>query len=65
MSNTARPKYSTTAPGRFSSTLPENPRKEYRSPEARPPGRSGGGPVVSTSHRVSSSRRGKKASRRP
>ncbi len=60
----ARPKYSTTSPAQFSSALPENPRKDYNSPSARPSGRSGGGPAVSTPHRVSSSRRGKKASRR-
>jgi len=63
--STARAKYQTTAPAEFSSALPENPRKQYRSPSARPPGRSGGAPSVSTPHRVSSSiRRGKKASRR-
>ena len=73
MSNTARAKYQTTAPAEFSSSLPVNPRKDYTDPDARPPGRSGGGPPVSTPHRVSSSRRGgtrtrretaKKASRR-
>jgi hypothetical protein len=66
MSNTARAKYQTTAPARFSASLPENPRKDYNEPDARPPGRSGGGPPVSTPHRVSSSRRktAKKASRR-
>jgi hypothetical protein len=52
----ARPKYSTTAPAGFSASLPENPRKEFRSPAARPSGRSGGG-AVSTPHRISSSRR--------
>ena len=69
MSNTARPKYSTTSPARFSAALPENPRKEFNSEEARPSGRSGGGEPVSTLHRVSTSRRGgekreKKRSRR-
>jgi hypothetical protein len=73
MSNTARAKYQTTAPAEFSSSLPVNPRKDYTDPDARPPGpdarppgRSGGGPPVSTPHRVSSSRRKttKKASRR-
>jgi hypothetical protein len=66
MSNTARAKYQTTAPAEFSSSLPVNPRKDYTDPDARPPGRSGGGPPVSTPHRVSSSRRktAKKASRR-
>lgn len=64
MSETARPKYSSTSPAYFSSDLSVNPRKEYNSSEARPSGRSGGGPSVSTPHRVSSSRRGKKASRR-
>ena len=54
MSASVRPKYSTTAPARFSSDLPENPRKQYRSPEARPPGCSGGVPC-DTPHRVSSS----------
>ena len=57
MSGTARPKYSSTAPADFSSGLPRNPRKEYRSEEARPSGRSGGGPAVSNPHRVSASRR--------
>jgi hypothetical protein len=65
MSNTARPKFSTTSPAFFTSDQPENPRKNFRSADARPPGRSGGGPPVSTPHRVSSSiRKGKKASRR-
>ena len=65
MSETARPKYSTTAPARFSSDLPENPRKEFRDPTARPSGQSGG-VAVHTPHRVSSSirRRAKKESRR-
>ena len=64
MSNTARPKFSTTSPAFFTSDQPENPRKNFRSAEARPPGRSGG-VAVSTPHRVSSSiRKGKKASRR-
>lgn len=57
MSETARPKYSSTAPSEFRSDLPENSRKDYRSASARPPGRSGGGPPVSTPHRVSASRR--------
>jgi len=57
MSDTPRSKYSTTSPARFSSALPENPRKEYNVAEARPSGRSGGGEPVSTPHRVSSSRR--------
>jgi hypothetical protein len=60
MADNARAKYQTTAPAAFSSDLPENPRKQYRSPEARPSGRSGGVPC-DTPHRVSSSvRRGKK-----
>ena len=64
MSDTsARAKYSTTAPGQFRSDLPENPRKEYRSADARPSGRSGGGPAVSTPHRVSASRRARKSAR--
>lgn len=65
MSNTARPKFSSTSPGYFTDDQPENPRKEFRSPGARPPGRSGGGPPVSTPHRVSSSiRKGAKAAKR-
>ena len=63
MSETARPKYSETAPARFSSDLPENPRKEFRDPTARPPGKSGGVAAI-TPHRVSSSRRTKVRSRR-
>lgn len=63
MSDTARAKYQTTAPAGFSSALPQNPRKDYADPAARPSGRSGGG-TVNTPHRVSSSRRTKKASRR-
>jgi hypothetical protein len=54
MSNTARPKFQTTSPGYFTSDQPENPRKNYHA-DARPSGRSGGGPPVSTPHRVSSS----------
>jgi hypothetical protein len=66
VSNTARPKFSTTAPAYFEANQTENPRKSYHSREARPPGRSGGAPPVSTPHRVSSSirKRTKKASRR-
>jgi hypothetical protein len=65
MSTSPRPKYSTTSPARFSPNLAANPRKEYDSPDARPPGRSGGGPPVSTPHRVSTSKRkGSKRSRR-
>jgi hypothetical protein len=60
MSDTARAKYQSTAPPEFRSSLPVNPRKEYNSAEARPSGRSGGGPAVSTPHRVSASRRGKR-----
>ena len=65
MSNTARAKYQTTAPAEFSDSEPENPRKNFRDPNARPSGRSGGG-EAHTPHRVSSSRRkaAKKASRR-
>jgi len=59
MSETARPKYSSTAPSGFHSDLPQNPRKEFRDPTARPSGKSGG-VAVDTPHRVSSSRRGKK-----
>jgi hypothetical protein len=55
LSNTARPKFQTTSPGYFSSSDPENPRKEYRAANARPSGHSGGAPAVSTPHRVSSS----------
>lgn len=55
MSNTARPKFSSTAPAYFTEDQPRNPRKDYDSPSARPPGRSGGAPAVSTPHRVSSS----------
>ena len=64
MSETARPKYSTTAPSEFSSDLPQNPRKEFRDPTARPPGKSGG-VAVFTPHRVSSSirRRTRKSER--
>jgi hypothetical protein len=65
MSISVRPKYSSTAPAEFSSSLPQNPRKDYNDPSARPPGRSGGGPAVSTPHRVSSStRKSKSRSRR-
>ena len=64
MSNTARPKFSTTAPAYFEANQTENPRKNYHSREARPPGRSGGAPPVSTPHRVSSSIRKNKRSRR-
>lgn len=65
MSDTARPKYDSTAPSEFRSSLPENSRKNYRDPDARPPGRSGGVPC-DTPHRVSSSiRKGaRKAGRR-
>jgi hypothetical protein len=64
MSETARAKYQDSgAPPEFSSSLPQNSRKEYNSAEARPSGRSGGG-SVSTPHRVSSSRRGKRKSAR-
>ena len=65
MSNTARPKFQTTSPAYFSDSDPENPRKDYNDKSARPPGRSGGAPAVSTPHRVSSSRRagGKQAKR--
>lgn len=56
MSETARPKYSSTAPSEFRSDLPENSRKNYNSASARPSGRSGG-VAVSTPHRISSSRR--------
>jgi hypothetical protein len=64
MSDTARAKYQDSgAPPEFRSSLPVNPRKEYNSAEARPSGRSGGGPAVSTPHRVSSSIRKSKRSR--
>lgn len=68
MSEAARPKYSSTAPAGFSSSLPENPRKDYDDPSARPSGRSGGGECP-TPHRNSSSvrkgeRGAKKRSRR-
>ena len=56
MSTSPRPKYQSTSPARFDPSLPENSRKEYKSAEARPSGRSGGAPV-STPHRVSASRR--------
>ena len=61
---TPRAKYQDSgSPGRFSSDLPENPRKNYDSEEARPSGRSGGG-SCDTPHRVSSSvRSNKKRSR--
>ena len=63
MSNTARPKLSSTAPAFFSESDPENPRKDFNDPSARPSGRSGGPPAVSTPHRVSTSRRGTKKQR--
>ena len=66
MSETARAKYqSSGAPAQFHSDLPENPRKEFRDPTARPPGKSGG-VVAHTPHRVSSSIRktARKAGRR-
>ena len=60
---TARAKYQSTAPGEFSSAFPRNPRKNFRDPTARPPGKSGG-VAVHTPHRVSSSRRHRKAGKR-
>ena len=36
LSNTARPKFSTTAPAYFTEDQPENPRKNYNSRGARP-----------------------------
>ena len=52
MSNTARPKFSTTATAYFEANQTENPRKNYHSREARPPGRSGGAPPVSPASRL-------------
>ena len=64
MSETARPKYSSTAPAEFSSSLPRNPRKEFQRPERAfdtPGKRRLGEFAVSTPHRVSASRRRKRA----
>jgi hypothetical protein len=51
-----RAKVSSVAPAGFTESKPINPRKEYKEPSARPPGRSGGG-VVEESKR-STYRRG-------
>lgn len=62
--STARAKYQDTAPSRFHPSEPTNPRKEFRDPTARPPGKSGGVAAI-TPHRVSSSvrRRVRKSAR--
>lgn len=57
---TARAKFQSTAPAQFTTDQPENPRKNFRDPSARPSGRSGGGPAVSTPHRVSASVRSRR-----
>ena len=63
--STARAKYQDSgSPGEFRSSLPQNPRKDYDDPDARPSGKSGGVPAR-TPHRVSSSiRKSKSRSRR-
>ena len=64
MSTTPRAKYqSSGSPAEFSPDLPQNPRKNFRDPAARPPGRSGG-VRADTPHRVSSSTRRSSRSRR-
>jgi hypothetical protein len=52
---TARAKYQEAgSPPKFKKSLPENPRKDYDEPGARPPGKSGG-VLAHTPHKKSSS----------